>query len=894
MRWGDQVRLRLRSLFRKGRVERELDDEFEFHLAGLIAEKLAQGMGPQEARYAAVRELGAIEQLKEECRDARGVAFIETFVQDLRFGLRQLRRSPASTSVALLSLALGIGFSAAIYSVVDGAFLHPFLKGNDSTVLISADFPLKKMKSWLFSVSEYLEIRNRTHVFSSVVAQREGAVVSLSDPPNVDGVWGAQIPAEAFEAAGATPLLGRAYTREEDRPGGPHVVVLSAALWQSHYNSDPAIVGKDIQINGERYTVLGVMPKRYRWMGAELWFPLQLNLADTDRSHRFLFVTASLRPGVTLDQARQELRGLAGSLSREYGGATPEYARWRLDALLVRDVIVGDLAPALFMLCGAVVVVLLITCANLGTLTLARAAIRRSEMTIRLAHGAGRARLCRQILTEGLLLAIAGSTAGVLVAWGGLRTMVSLIPREYIATEAEIGVNARVLVTVFLAALVMGALIALGPALGVFRLSLEDGLKAAGRSQAGEGPGRYFRRALVVCEIALAVVVLVGAGLMARSYRRIAALPLGFDPHGVCVMDVNLPVVRYPQRAQVSAFFEELVRRINAAPGIQSAEVVSQPPMAGWDVDTHDFLVEGRPIEVGGPPNADERVVGSLYFHLMGIRLAAGRSFDDRDRAGSLPVAIINQTMARLYWHDRSPIGSRIRLGHSFSRERLLSAEDAPGVWLTVVGVVNDARQRPDLVREIRPEIDLPFLQSADRIRNLSLMVRTSNTRGMLAAIHRHVAALDAQIPVYHFRTMDEIVADGEGPRRLALALLALFGGLALLLVVVGVYAVIACNVSQRTREVGLRTAMGASPRDIRRLILNQGVRLWLPGVVFGVALAGSLTRVMNSLLYGVGALDPVTFIAVSFLLGVVALFASYIPARRAVKVDPIVALRDE
>jgi putative ABC transport system permease protein len=545
------------------------------------------------------------------------------------------------------------------------------------------------------------------------------------------------------------------------------------------------------------------------------------------------------------------------------------------------------------VLCGAVLLVLLITCANLGNLALARGAVRRREMAVRLVHGASTGRLYRQMLTEGLLIAFAGAAAGVLVAYGGLQTMVSLIPRNYIAAQAEISVNARVLMLAFLAALVMGVLISLAPALTILRPNLEEGLKAAGRGLAGEGSGRYFRRVLVICEIALAAVVLVGAGLMARSYNRIAALPLGFNPRGVFVADINLPAFRYQQSAQVSRFFEALVERVNASAGVLSAEVVSQPPMAGWDVDTHDFLIEGRPVETGGPPNADERIVGRRYLQLMGSRLVAGRYFEDQDRAGSLPVAIINQTMARLYWPGRSPIGSRIRLGHGYSRARLLK-EDAPSPWLTIIGVVNDARQRPDLVREIRPEIDLPFLQSANRIHNLSLMVRTSNPAGVLTAIRHEVTTLDAQLPVHHFRTMDEIVADGEGPRRLALALLTLFGGLALLLVLVGVYAIIACNVSQRTREVGLRTAIGANPGDICRLIMRQGVQLGLAGVVLGVTLAATLARVMNSLLYEVAALDPLTFGVVSLLLTAVALLASYIPARRAMKVDPMVALRQE
>lgn len=895
MRWVYKLPLRFRSLFRKGRVDEELTDELRFHLERLIEEKVTQGVPAEAARNAALRELGGVEQIIEECRDMRRVNYVESFVQDVHYALRQLRRNPGFATVAVLSLALGVGSSAALYSIIYGAFLHPFLKGNESSVLLRANFPHKRMTSWLFSVSEYLDIRNRTHVFSGVVAQREGEVVSLSDPPQVEGVWGARISAEAFQEAGVAPLLGRAYTKEEDRPGGPRVVVLSDALWQTRYHSDPGIVGRNIHINGESYTVLGVMPKRYRWMGAELWYPLQLNLADTDRSHRFLFVTANLRPEVTLEQARHELRALAQSVEKEDRGATPEYADWNLDLLRIRDVIVGNLAPALFLLSGAVLLVLLITSANLANLTLGRAAVRQREMAVRLAHGASRWRLSRQMFTESLVLSLVGSGAGVLVAYGGLRTMVGLIPRNYIATEAEISINSNVLLLSFLAALIIGVLIGLAPGLAAPRVNLEESLRGASRSVAGEGAGRILRRGLVVSEIALAMVVLAGAGLMVRSYSRLTALPLGFDSRDVYVTNINLPIARYPDAAGVSGFFDELVRRVEVLPGVQDVALVSQAPMAGWDVDTHDFLIEGRPIDPGGPSNADERIVGRNYFRLMHIRLLEGRFFRHIDRSGGMPVAIINETMARLYWPGKSPLGARIRLEHGYSRMRLLSATDAEGPWLTIVGVVNDARQRPDLLWEIRPEIDLPFLQSADRIRDLSLLIKTpAADAGMLGAVHDEVEALDAYLPASSFTTMNAIVAAARGPRRLVLVLLILFGGLSLLLVIVGVYAVIAYNVSQRTREMGLRIAMGARPRDVARMILNQSARLVVVGILLGLTLAAALTRLMSSLLYGVKATDALTFGAVAVVLTAVALAASYIPARRATRVDPMVALRYE
>ncbi len=884
----------LKQLFMRGREYRDLSDEIEEHLEEKIEELVGEGMPREEAVRTARREFGNTTLVREIGREVWRWPSFENVWLDVRFAVRMLRKSPVFTTVAVLTLAVGIGASVALYSIVDGAFLHPFkYRSSDRFVLLLARFPHKKANSWIFSVPEYQDIRSHSHIFLDLVAQHEGAPMNLSDPPRIDSVVAARIGADTFATNGTPPLLGRVYTSEEDRPGGPAVAVLSWDLWRNRFQSDPHIAGQTIRLNGERYTVLGVMPRRYRPMGAEVWLPLQLNPADSDRSHRTLFVIGRLRAGVTLEQARGEMRTLARALEKEDAGTTPEYAGWTLDAFPIRDVIVGELKPALLLLLGAVGLVLLISGANLANLMLARGTVRRKEVAVRRVHGASRARILQQLLIESLLLSLLGGALGVLIAFGSLETLVSLIPANYIATEAEISINPHVLIAGFILAVAMGVLIGLAPALQALGGHAGETLKETARSLAGARSGGRARGALVVAEIALALVVIAGAGLMSRSYLQMTTLPLGFRPENVLVMHLALPAEGYASAAKVSGFYEELVRRLENAPALESAAVVSQAPMEGFDVDTHDFFVEGRPLERGGPPNADERIVSPEYFRTMGIEVLEGRAFAASDRDGSLPVAIVNQTAARLCWPGRSALGQRIRLGYGNSRTRMLLDTGTGSAWLTIVGVVRDARQRPDLLREIRPEINLPLSQSANRIRDMALVVR-SPAAGALDTVRREVASLDPQLPVHGVQNMLKIVADGHGPRRLALLLLDWFAAMALLLVVIGVYATMAYSVSQRAHELGLRIAMGARPRDIAGLIVSQSSRQTFLGIAVGIGAAFALTRLMGTLLYGVTATDPLTFAAAAGLLWAVALGACYPPVRRATKADPMIALRCE
>jgi putative ABC transport system permease protein len=852
-------------------------------------------MTQEEARRRARVDLNGIEQTKEKCRDARRINWIQDLVQDLRFGLRILRKSPGFTAVAVLTLALGIGASGAIFSVIDGALLHPFIyKHSERSTVLVARFPYKNLRSLLLSIPEYLEIKNRNRVFDDLVAEIP-ASFDLSDRGTPEFIFGARITANEFAARGVPPLLGRVFSPEEDRPGGPRVALIAYTLWRRRFNSDPNIVGESLRLNGAMYIVLGVMPPRYRLLGGEIFLPAQLDTADSNRSHRFLYVVGNLRPRITLEQAKTDLSALAYAMEEEHGRSEPEYAGWTLEPALIRDVILGNLEPALFALMGAVAFVLLMISANLSNLLLARAAARRQELTLRLLHGATRTRILRQVLTENLLLSLLGAVAGSGLLLLGLHALVSLIPPEYIATEAEITLSPEVILFVASLTILLTVLFGLGPALQASRWSAAEALAESGRGIVGTRSGNFTRAALITAEITLAFVVLVGASLMLATYRLMSALPLNFRSDHILTMRVPLTEGTYPRAADVEHFYQELVRRIQSLPGVQDASVTSFLPMEEWDFDSQDFVIEGRALEKGGTPNADVSIVSPGFFRTFAISLLEGRTFAEDDRTGSMPVAIINEKMARLFWPNASPVGHRVSLGFTSSRSGRLADSSAASQDLTIVGVVADARQRPDLLYQIRPEIYLPYWQNAGRIRNMALAVRTFSTPSSLAgAVRAQIQAPDPQQPVYRIQDMDTIVANGMGPKRLSLVLLGLFAVLALLLVIVGLYGVISYSISRRTHELGVRMAMGAQPRDILRLVLRETARLTVSGLSVGLILASLCARLAATQFYGVSPTDPVALVGVAVLLLAVAFVAGYIPARRAMRVDPMAALRYE
>jgi len=885
----------LRNLLRKQHKERELDAEVRAHELLLADEKIRSGMNVPEAQRQARLELGGVEQVKEQVREIRAGHLLETLLQDVRFGLRMLRKSFGFTTVAVLTLALGIGASGAIFSVVDGALLHPFIyKHSERSAVLVAQFPYKNLQSLLLSIPEYLEIKNRNHVFDQLVGEMP-ASFDLSDRGTPEFVSGARVTANEFPARGVPPLLGRVFSPEEDRPGGPRVALIAFTLWRRRFNSDPNIVGESIRLNDAVYTILGVMPPRYRLLGGEIFLPAQLDTADFNRSHRFLYAVGNLRPEVSLDRARSELSALAHAMEREHGGSAPEYAHWSLQPELIRDVILGNLEPALFALMGAVAFVLLMISANLSNLLLARGAARRRELSLRLLHGASRSRILRQVLTENLLLSLLGALAGSGLLYFALHALVSLIPPESIAAEAEIVFNPEVLFFVASLTILLTVVFGLGPALQATRWSASEALAESGRGIVGTRGGAFTRAALITAEITLAFVVLVGASLMFATYRSMSALPLGFRTDHILTMRVPLAEGTYARAADVEHFYQELLRRVGTLPGFQDAAVTSFLPMEEWDFDSQDFIIEGRSLEKGGTPNADVAITSPGFFRTFSIGLLEGRTFADDDSPASAPVAIINEKMARLFWPNQSPLGQRISLGFTSSRSGRLAGSSATSEALTIVGVVADTRQRPDLLYQIRPEIYLPYGQNVGRIRNMALAVRTLSAPSSLAgAVRAQVQALDSQQPVYRIQDMDTIVANGMGPKRFSLVLLSLFAVLAILLVIVGLYGVIAYSISRRSHELGVRMAMGAQPRDILHLVLKETVRLTISGLAIGLLLAVLCARLAAAQFYGVSPTNPVALVGVAVLLLAVAFMAGYIPARRAMRVDPMVALRYE
>lgn len=818
---------------------------------------------------------------------------MEGWVQDIRYGVRRALKQPAISAVIVFILALGIGASGALFSVINGAFLHPFAYIDINRFLVlNESFPRKNLSSYFFSVPELVDIRNLNHVFDDVGAIREFSA-NLIDGDNPERVLGAAVTANIFSMTGNPPVRGRSFSTDEDRPGGNKVVVISYRLWQRRYGGNAHVFNKSVILNNDVYTIVGVMPQRYLLWDADVWTPLALNTAEPDRAARNLFVTGLLKSGMTIEQASADLQSLSHQLEQEYVNTNPDYAGLRIAPQKLQDAAFRDLQPTLLVMLGAVILVLLISYANVTTLLLARMTARYKEIAIRLANGASRFRITRLFIAEAVLLSVFGSILSFFLIRWSVPLIGSLIPSTYISPEANIGADYLVLVLTLGISLIMGIAVSLVPALQSFRFNLADALKEGGRKSVEDKRGRHARNGLVVIELAMALVVLVGAGLMIKSYLRLTDLKLGFNPEGVLTMRIALPQSKYSEDHQVADFYKELVRRVSSLPGVGSSAAASGRPMSEGNVQ--DFAVEGRPQQDGGAlPNADYRIITPDYFTVTQISLREGRLFTEQDRADAQRVAIINETMARLYWPVESPIGKRIKLTNPDSQRAGQPAPESNDWWL-IVGVVGDARQRMNLLRDIRSEFYLPFLQRVGSSRDMALMIRTTvRPTTITEAVRQQVLALDSQQPVYEVVAFPAIVDRAFGPKRLAVIVLAAFAGMALVLATVGLYAIIANSVTERTHEIGVRMALGAQQSHVLNLVIGQGLKLILVGLFIGLLGAFGLSRVMSSMLFGVSATDSATFVAISLLLIIVAILATYIPARKATKVDPMVALRFE
>ena len=803
---------------------------------------------------------------------------MQTLWQDLRYGARMLLKQPGLTLVAVFTLALGIGANSAIFSVVNGVLLRPMpLEDPDRLIKIWETFlpggqgtaSAPNLKDW----------REQNTVFKGIAAYQFSSF-NLRGLESPERLQGATVSPNFFDVVGAQPRLGRAFQIGEDEAGRSRVALLSHRLWQRAFGGDAGVVGKEIPLNGENYTVTGVMPPEFRFPSrqTEIWVPLAIppDLVN-DRDNHWMFTLARLKPDASFEQAREQMVTIAERLERQY----PDAQAGRSVFLIpLQEETVQNVRPALRALMFAVGFVLLIACANVANLLLGRATSRRREIAVRTALGAGRLRLVRQLLTESLLLAAAGGALGLALAKWGVEALL-VLAENFLPRANEVGLDWRVATFTAALSLLTGVIFGLIPALQSSRVDLQSAL----REGAGAGVGAQtngLRSALVVMEVAATLVLLIGAGLLIKSFIRLYETDLGFKAENVLTMSLALPQAKYPDVQAAAAFHQKLIERVASLPGARSAGVINYLPVQQWGFNG-GITIEGQgPYEPGREPLAEFRAISPDYFRTMSVPLISGRFFTAQDQSNSAPVVIVNQTLAQRHLPGQDPIGKRIRsIGNN---------------WRAVVGVVGDVRQS-GVTQAVRAEVFVPVTQAiwTPLAQTMSLVVRAdAEPEALISAVRNAVREIDPAQPVFNVKTMEAVVADSVADRRLNMQLLGIFAAVALTLAVIGIYSVMSYTVSQHTREIGIRMALGARPLDVLKLVVGQGMGLTLVGVGLGLAGAFGLTRLMATLLYGVKATDPSMFAVVSALLVIVSLLACYVPARRATKVDPMVALRTE
>ncbi|HEX5424744.1 MAG TPA: ABC transporter permease [Candidatus Acidoferrales bacterium] len=884
MRWPKKLLLRLKSLFRRNAVNAELGDELRFHVERQIGVNVASGMPPDEARRVALREFGGVDQIREECADMRRVNWLQDFVQDIRYAFRLLRKSPGFTAIVVLTLALGIGANTAIFSVVYSVLLAPLPYQNPSQVVVLNE---TSPKVGMVSVSypNYIDWRDQSRSFSqmAVVAQVGFNLAGITQPENISGY---AVSPNFLSMLGVHPYLGRDFNPSEEKSGSAPVVLLSYSLWQSHFGADPAAVGRTITLDGKSFTIIGVLPANFRSVDkTDVIEPIGVWATThkdeiTERGDRGdTVVMARLAPGVTLARARGEMDGIAARLAKEYPLENDEYG---VKVQPIRDVFVGDLRPAILVLFGAVLFVLLIACANVANLFLVRGATRTKEVALRIAFGAGRGRIARQMLAESFVLAVLGGVLGVGLAIGGIRAMGQLIPADML-TGATIGLNEMVLLfaagVVVLAAFIFG----LAPAMHATNPDVQSELKEGGRTTSAGARQNKMRLVLATTEIALALVLMAGAGLMMRSLYRLLSVNPGFRTEHVLTMEMDLRTQQYSKDPAVRNFWQQLLERTRSLPGIDGDALGTVVPFTG-NHNRSDITIEGMPApRPGSWPHPDVHIVSPGYASTLGIPLLRGRTFTNGDNENGPLVGMVNTKLAREFFPHEDAIGKRFMFGHP--------SKDPPK-WITIVGVLNDTKLY-GLANPSRLEVYVPFRQDASG--DMTLVVKSAvNPAALISSIRGVVGSIDKDQPIFAISTMDDLRSNSVSTRRITLVLLGAFSGLALVLATIGIYGVISYSVAQRTHEIGIRMALGAQHRTVLGMVLGQGGRIALIGIAVGIVGALGLTRLMRSLLFSVSAYDPATFAGVAILLVLVALAACYVPARRAMCVDPIVALRHE
>src|SRR5215510_3254021 len=894
--------LRFAGLFGRGRADAELSEELETHLAMQIENNIRSGMSAEEARRQALIKSGGLAQGQESYRDRSRLPVLETLWQDLRYGVRMLRRNPGFATVAIVTLALGIGANTAIFSVVNGVLLRP-LPYEDPARLMSvySSASARGIANFGTSPPDFRTLRQQNHSFTSF-SGFYGTSFNLTGFQQPERLAGRVVSAEYFSTLGVQPFLGRNFLPGEEKWGSHRVVIVSYGFWRSHLNADPQISGKTFNLDGEPYTLIGVMAADFRERNPDiaLWTPMSWKPGDNYDTHNnyFLNMMGRLKAGVTQQQAYSDLNAVMLNIAQQF----PENKGIGADLKPLHEAWVGQTRPALLILLGAVGLVLLIACVNLANLLLARSAGRQKEIAIRSALGASRRRLLRQFITESILLSLLGGSLGVALAYLSHRLLP--LAKDVLPLMTQIHLDAGVLLFTLGISLLTGLLFGLIPALQSSRLRrLNESLKEGGRTSEQGGGRTRLRAGLVISEVALAMVLLIGSGLAIRSFQRILHVDPGFDSSSILAFAVNLPQAYDPQPdprrvgapPQVAGFYDQLLERIEQIPGVKAAGATSSLPLQGenW---TKFFVPLDRPLpaNIESVPTVQYRPVAGHYFSALGIRLLNGRLLDEHDHSSSALSVVINQALARKYWGDADPIGKQILLTPP---QNLLPADLIPPGFhvpkLTVVGVVGDAHYG-SLDAETVPVVYASIHQH-DYSMSPSFVVRTDgDPDALIASVRSVLAQVDKGLPMADVTTMDEIMSSSVAQPRLEAVLLGLFGGLALLLAAVGIYGVMSYSVSQRVSEIGIRMALGAGRWDVLAMICKQGLQLTAIGLIFGLGLALALTRLMAKVLFGVSPTDPLTFSIIACLLALVALLACYVPARRATKVDPMVALRYE
>ena len=890
---------RLRAILRRKAMEDELDEELRFHLERQAEKELKAGLTPEEAKRKARLALGGLDQVKEECRQARGISVLETTVQDLRYALRVFRKSPGFTLTAVLSLALGIGGNSTMFTVIYARLLEPpAYKDVERLVMIWSS---ANQNHGPVASGDFLDWRKQARSFEQISLCGGASQVTMADSGPPERTRWQPVTANLFDLLGVKPALGRSFSEQEDL-SGVRPVILSHAFWQRRFGSDPGALDRGLRINGQPFAVIGVMPRGFRILSwgeqTDMWYPLNLTVPEAAmRKIPWLTCVGRLKAGTTIAQAQAEMSAIAHQLELAY----PDSNKGRgvfIEPL--HQAITAGLGQVLYPLFGAVGFVLLIACANVANLLLARAGARKGEIALRQALGAGRARLVRQLLTESVLLAVLGGLVGIGVAIGGLQLFQELAPAW--ARLQEISLNVYVLGFTLAVSIVTGVLAGLAPAIQASSLDLTESLKEAARASGGRGQGRT-KAVLVAGEVALALVLLAGAGLMLNSLLRLLRVNPGFQPASLLTMHLDLSGPRYVNvvehrdiairsiSPQVEVVYEQVLQELRTLPGVESVGLVSWLPQGSGTYGPRGrrFAIGGRPEP---PPNelpsATYNMVSAGYFHTMRIPLMRGRMLIDQDKQSSPWVVVINEAMARKFWPDEDPIGQLITI-RTIKEERPRQ----------IVGIVDNVRQW-SVSAKPTPEFYALYSQQPpvygdgwqNRVHRNLVARTTLKPESLIAAVRAEVMKIDRDQPVYDQRAMDEVVASSTAPWRFYLALLGVFAGISLFLAVIGIYGVVSYAIGERTQEIGIRMALGAGRRDVMWLVFRQGLMLTAAGLAVGLAGSLALTRFIAGFLYGVKAADPLTFSAATLLLGGVACAAIVRPAWRATRLDPLIALR--